>query len=98
VGAVQEGRSGDAADRQVLWLDGTGQDALSSAALALYDSSLGGTVGLVDATGRVSTLGPADVVPGANGPGTAQVAAIVAAVLVAGVLALQLLWPRRSEA
>jgi hypothetical protein len=98
LGAVQEAQA-PGGGRQVLWLDGTGGEMLAGAAAALYDTRLSGGTAVVDAAGRLSLLGgaPAPLNGRVTGPPTAVVAAMVAALLLLGVLVLQLLWPRRSE-
>jgi Bacterial cellulose synthase subunit len=96
VGAVEELRTSDAAGRQVLWLSGTGPDALAGAALALYDPGLSGSAALVDASGHLSPVTGASGVFGPFGPSTAQVAGGAAALLILAVVGLQLLRPRRA--
>jgi Bacterial cellulose synthase subunit len=95
VGAVEELRTADASGRQVLWLAGTGPDVLAGAARALYDPRLGGSAATVDVSGRLSILGAAAAAAGL-GPSTAQVGGAIAAVLIAVVVGLQLLRPRRT--
>jgi hypothetical protein len=98
LGAVQEAQAAGGG-RQVLWLDGTGGEMLTGAAAALYDTRLSGGAAVVDAAGRLTLLGgaPPTLNGRVTGPPTAVVAALAAAVLLLGVLVLQLLWPRRAE-
>jgi hypothetical protein len=97
LGAVQE-VGPDADGRQVLWLAGTRGDMLASAADALYDPRLAGRVEVVDAAGRLSPLlGPEAGAPGVGpgGPSTGLLLVGAGAVLLLGVVALQLRRPRR---
>src|SRR5207247_917403 len=94
VGAVQEVRTPDASARQVLWLDGTSAEMVAGSAAAIYDSRLGGDAVVVDASGRLSSLGSAGPGRDESGPSTAQLGAVLAAALLIGVMLLQLFRPR----
>jgi hypothetical protein len=99
VGAVEEVRTSDGLGRQVLWVSGTGADVLLSAAAALYDPTLSGTAVVVDAAGRLSAAGGGTGGPFTGlGPGTAQVAGALAALLILAVVGLQFIRPRRAPA
>ena len=98
LGAVQEAPVPGDGSRQVLWLAGTGAAMLASAADAVYDPRLSGPVAVVDASGRLTSLSSAEMAaPATAVPNVGEVLIGFLALLLLGVLVLQLVRPKRQE-
>ena len=101
-GLVQESTVTGAADHQAVWVAATSPDLLTTAAGALADPALTGRAVAVDANGALTSLhtGPGVIAAQGGGGGLATDVALVAvaSLLLLGLLALELLRPRRARA